>query len=166
MIRSMLYATDLGLYAPLVLQHALSMARTFNANLYVLHVVEPMGQLAQSVLESYLDQATLDALHEQGLNTVMATIENRVFDTLRQDLGSGNPDLALISALRVRQGDPWQVILEQAETLGVDLMVLGSHSHVGGKDVPLGRTAVRVLQLAAVPVYMVPLSQQPGAVKN
>ena len=35
MIHSMLYATDLGLYAPLVMQHALALARTFNADLYV-----------------------------------------------------------------------------------------------------------------------------------
>lgn len=41
MIRSMLYATDLGIYAPYVLQHALALARTFNAELYVIHVVEP-----------------------------------------------------------------------------------------------------------------------------
>lgn len=162
MIRSMLYATDLGLYAPLVLQHALSMARTFKANLYVIHAVEPMSQFAQSVLESYLDEPTLAALHQQGLSTVMATIENRVFDTFRQELGDGSPDLALISAVRVRQGDPATVILDQAQNLAVDLLILGSHSHRGGMDIPLGRTAARVLQMSQVPVYMVPLSQQPG----
>ncbi len=43
MVRSMLYATDLGLYAPYVTQHALALARTFDAELYVIHVVEPMG---------------------------------------------------------------------------------------------------------------------------
>ncbi|WPO98546.1 universal stress protein [Pseudomonas sp. HR96] len=166
MIRSMLYATDLGLYAPLVLQHALSMARTFKANLYVIHAVEPMGQFAQSVLESYLDEPTLSALHQQGLSTVMATIENRVFDTFRQELGDGNPDLSLISAVRVRQGDPGTVILDQAQSLAVDLLILGSHSHRGDMDIPLGRTAARVLQMSPVPVYMVPLSQQPGRRKT
>ena len=54
MIRSMLYATDLGLYAPFVMQHALALARTFNADLYVVHAVEPMGLFAESVLQSYL----------------------------------------------------------------------------------------------------------------
>ncbi|MBN4743029.1 universal stress protein, partial [Pseudomonas aeruginosa] len=43
MIRSILYATDLGLYAPYVLQHALSLTRAYNAELYVVHVVEPLG---------------------------------------------------------------------------------------------------------------------------
>ena len=52
MIRSILYATDLGLYAPYVLQHALSLTRAYNAELYVVHVVEPLGLFAESVLQT------------------------------------------------------------------------------------------------------------------
>ena len=75
MIRSMLYATDLGLYAPYVMQHALALARTFKADLYVIHVVEPIGLFAESVLQSYLDEKALNEWQNQGLSTVMATIE-------------------------------------------------------------------------------------------
>jgi nucleotide-binding universal stress UspA family protein len=160
MIRSMLYATDLGVYAPLVLQHALSMARTFQADLYVIHAVEPMGPLAHSVLQSYLDEAALDALQQRGLDTVLETIEDNVFGTLREALGEGQADLALISAVRVRQGDPSEVILGQARELAVELVILGSHSRESINDMPLGRTAARVLQLSAVPVYLVPMAQQ------
>jgi len=46
MIRSLLYATDLGVYAPFVMQHALALARTFGAELYLCHAVEPMSQFA------------------------------------------------------------------------------------------------------------------------
>jgi nucleotide-binding universal stress UspA family protein len=157
MIRSMLYATDLGVYAPFVMQHALALARTFNAELYVIHAVEPMGQFAESLLQSYLDEQTLDQLHS-GVNTVMANIEQRVLENFRDELGE-EADLALIKAVRVRQGDPAQVILEQAQRLSVDLLIFGSHSAGAGVDVPLGRTAVRLLQLSPVPVYMVPLAQ-------
>ena len=162
MIRSMLYATDLGLYAPYVMQHALTLARTFKAELYVIHAVEPMGLFAESVLQSYLDEPTLAELHTQGLNTVMAGIEQKVLDSFREELGEGQQDLALIRAVRVRQGDSAQVILDQAQRLAVDLLILGSHSHGAGVDIPLGRTAARVLQLSSVPVYLVPLSRQLG----
>ncbi|WP_416423310.1 universal stress protein [Pseudomonas sp. App30] len=162
MIRSMLYATDLGLYAPYVMQHALALARTFKADLYVIHAVEPMGLFAESVLQSYLDEPTLNELHSEGLSTMMAGIEHKVLDGFREELGEGQQDLALITAVRVRQGDPAQVILDQAQRLAVDLLIVGSHSHGAGADIPLGRTAARVLQLSTVPVYMVPLSQQLG----
>ncbi|QCI11652.1 universal stress protein [Pseudomonas putida] len=161
MIRSMLYATDLGVYAPFVMQHALALARTFGAELYVIHAVEPMGQFAESLLQSYLDEQTLDELHSEGVNTVMANIEQRVLENFREELGE-EADLALIKAVRVRQGDPAQVILEQAQRLAVDLMIFGSHSAGAGADVPIGRTAVRLLQLSPVPVYMVPLAQHLG----
>ncbi|MGF0241336.1 universal stress protein [Rhodococcus sp. IEGM1300] len=161
MIRSMLYATDLGLYAPLVMQHALAMARTFNADLYVVHAVEPMGLFAESVLQSYLDEQALSDFHSQGLNTVIASIEQRVLDSFREELGDeGQQDLERIKTVRVVQGDPSQVILDQAQKLSVDLLIVGSHSHSVGADTPLGRTASRVLQLSPVPVYLVPLVER------
>ncbi|WP_339543836.1 universal stress protein [Pseudomonas sp. RA_35y_Pfl2_P32] len=160
MIHSMLYATDLGLYAPFVMQHALALARTFKAELYVVHAVEPMGLFAESVLQSYLDEQALNEFHSQGLSTVMANIEQRVLDSFREELGEGQQDLELIQSVRVFQGDPSQVILEQAQKLSVDLLILGSHSHGSGGETPLGRTAARVLQLSQVPVYLVPLSQR------
>ena len=165
MIRSMLYATDLGVYAPFVMQHALALARTFGAELYVIHAVEPMGQFAESLLQSYLDEQTLDQLHSQGVNTVMANIEQRVLENFRDELGE-EADLAVIKAVRVRQGDPAQVILDQAQRLSVDLLIFGSHSAGAGVDVPLVRTAVRLLQLSPVPVYMVPLAQHLGRRKT
>lgn len=160
MIHSMLYATDLGVYAPYVMQHALALARTFNADLYVVHAVEPMGLFAESVLQSYLDEQALSEWHSQGLSTVMANIEQRVLDSFREELGEGQQDLALIKSVRVFQGDPSQVILEQAQKLSVDLLIVGSHSHGAGGEAPLGRTSARVLQLAQVPVYLVPLLQR------
>ena len=83
MIRSILYATDLGIYAPVVMQHALGMARSFNADLFVVHVVEPMGLFAESVLQSYLDKQALSELHQQGMSTMLSNIELRVFERQR-----------------------------------------------------------------------------------
>jgi len=165
MIRSMLYATDLGVYAPYVMQHALALARSFNAELYVIHAVEPMGQFAESLLQSYLDERTLEQLHHQGASTVMANIEQQVLENFRDELGD-KEDLALIRAVRVRQGDPAEVILDQARRLDVDMLVIGSHSQGAGAEIPIGRTAVRLLQLSPVPVYMVPLAQHLGRRKS
>ena len=160
MIRSMLYATDLGLYAPYVMQHALALARTFKAELYVIHVVEPIGLFAESVLQSYLDEAALSEWQSKGLSTVMATIEQRVLDSFREEWEEGEQDLQWIRSVKVIQGDPCEVILDQLRKLSVDLLIVGSHSQATGVAVPLGRTAARVLQLSPVPVYLVPSLQR------
>jgi nucleotide-binding universal stress UspA family protein len=159
MIRSMLYATDLGPYAPYVLQHALALARTFDAELHVIHVVEPMGLFAESVLQSYLAEDVLRELHSEGVNSVLEGIEEKVLSSFRDELGDDNQDLQLIRSVRVVQGDPSKVILEQAQKLEVDLLVVGSRSLGAEGDTPIGRTAARVLQLSEVPVYMVPMLQ-------
>lgn len=104
MIRSILYATDLGIYAPVVMQHALGMARGFSADLYVIHVVEPMGLFTESVLQSYLDEQSLNQLQQQGMHTMLMNIEQRVLDSFRDDLLEGDQELALIRSVKVLQG--------------------------------------------------------------
>lgn len=158
MIRTILYATDLSLYASYVLEHALSLRRAFNAELYVVHAVEPLGLFAESVLQSYLDSEALSALRQGGLSTVMANLEKRVHEGFIEQVGDGQEDMALIRGVRVAQGDPPEVILAEVERLKVDLLVVGSHSH-GALDTPLGRTAARLVQMAEVPVYLVPMLQ-------
>lgn len=162
MVRSILYATDLGLYAPYVLQHALSLAHAYRAELYVVHAVEPMGLFAESVLQTYLDQERLQDLRGGGLHTVMCNIEQRVLEAFREEMAEAVQDMSMISAVHVLEGDPPQVILDEAHKLGADLLVLGSHSHGARLDIPLGRTAARVLQLSEVPVYLVPMLQHRG----
>jgi nucleotide-binding universal stress UspA family protein len=159
MLRSILYATDLGLYAPYVLQHALALAKAFQSDLYVVHAVEPMGLFAESVLQTYLDEKTLQELRSNGLSTVMASIEQRVLEGFRDEMGEAQQDMQIVRSVRVVQGDPAQVILDEARKLGVDLLVVGSHSHGAAHDVPLGRTAARLLQLSETPVYLVPMLQ-------
>ncbi len=159
MIRSVLYATDLGLYAPYVLQHALNLSHALKAELYVVHAVEPMGLFAESVLQTYLDEKTLQELRSKGLGNVMASIEKRVLEAFRDELGDVPHDTQLIRNVRVAQGDAAQVILDEARKLAVDLLVVGSHSHGATQETPLGRTAARVLQLSEIPVYLVPMLQ-------
>ncbi|GIZ11766.1 universal stress protein [Pseudomonas sp. NCCP-436] len=159
MIRSILYATDLGLYTSYVLQHALTLSRSFKADLYVVHAVEPMGLFADSVLQTYLDEGTMNDLRRGGLDTVMASIEQRVLEGFQDELSEVQQDPWLIRAVHVLQGDPPVVILEQVQKLGVDLLVIGSHSHGAELVVPLGRTAARLIQLCEVPVYLVPMPQ-------
>ncbi|MCU1729825.1 universal stress protein [Pseudomonas sp. 7P_10.2_Bac1] len=160
MIRSILYATDLGIYAPVVMQHALELARSFKADLYVLHVVEPMGLFAESVLQSYLDEQALNELQQQGMDTMLSNIEQRVFDSLRDELSEGAQELDLIRSVKVIQGEPAQVILEQSRKLGVDLLILGSHGQSIGANTHLGHNAARVVEQAQMPVYLVPLLQR------
>lgn len=165
MIRSILYATDLGLFAPYVLQHALLLARTHRADLYVLHVVEPLGLFAESVLQTYLDSDSYNDLRLRGVDSVMASIEQRVFEGFCDELRESEGESVPIRAVRVQLGDPPQVILQEAQDLAVDLIVIGSHSQSMPACSALGRTCLRLLQQGRVPVYLVPILPEEPAVQ-
>lgn len=166
MIRSILYATDLGLYSTYVLQHALALARAFEARLHVIHAVEPFGLFAESVLQTYLDDDSLQQLRDKGLASVMASIEQRVYESFRDELGDGQDDLNLIGSVNVAQGDPPQVVLDEIRRLDVDMLIIGSHSHGAALKSSLGRTAVRLIQLSQVPVYLIPMPQRRGQMNS
>jgi nucleotide-binding universal stress UspA family protein len=56
----------------------------------------------------------------------------------------------------VRLGSPWEQILEAAQELGADLIVVGSHGRTGVARALLGSIAEKVVRLSAVPVLTVP----------
>ena len=91
---------------------------------------------------------------------MLSNIELRVFESLREELAGWEQELALIRSVKVIQGEPSQVILEQSQKLSVDLLILGSHAQPAGGESHLGRTAARVIELAQIPVYLVPLLQR------
>ncbi len=92
----------------------------------------------------------------------MASLEERVHEGFRDELGEGAGPGVAIREVRVLQGDPPLVILAEAERLGVDLLVVGSHGDGPARETHLGRTASRLVQLSEVPVYLVPMLQHRG----
>lgn len=65
----------------------------------------------------------------------------------------------LLDAVLVRDGSPEDEILDAAETVKADLIVLGSHGLTGVKRWLLGSVSERVLQRSNLPVLVVPLRQ-------
>lgn len=67
--------------------------------------------------------------------------------------GAQEVDLPITPLLKA--GDPREIIVSTAETLGVDLLVIGAHSKRSFLDVLLGGTAAHVSRYAPCPVVMV-----------
>ena len=61
-------------------------------------MVEPLGLFAESVLQTYLDTERLQDLRAQGLDNVMESIEKRVLEGFRDELGELPQDAALVKA--------------------------------------------------------------------
>lgn len=157
MIKRILYASDLGLYGPYMMQHVVTLAERYGAQVVVVHAVEPLGVFADAVLETYVEPDLVRDLKDRGLMEVMSTIRGQVMEAFEDEFVEGLVDKSCIEDVVVKRGGPADVILKEADQRNVDLIVIGSHSEGDEHATMLGSVASKVLQLSRVPVYMIPM---------
>ncbi len=158
MINNILYATDLGLYAPYLLQHVILLASRHGAKVHAVHAIEPLGVFAESILATYMPPEQVKSLRNKGYKDVMSTIREQVSSSFQDELTECSCDVGLIDDVQVLRGKPADIILESAAHCKADLIVLGSNSQP--TEAPsLGSVTMHVLTRSAVPVYMVPMAK-------
>ncbi len=132
--------TDFSPTAERAIELATQMAKAFDAELVLLHVVPvlnyPTRGLAIAGAFPQLEQE-LHTRAKERLAQVQAGIQGQ---TVRHEL---------------RDGDPYEQILACARDAKADLIVIGTHGHTGLKHALLGSTAERVVRLAECPVLTV-----------
>lgn len=156
MIKKILYATDLGLYGPYLMKKVAMLAQVTGARVDVVHVIEPMGVFAESIINTYMPDKEREYLRGDGVLKVVDRIRMQVMDMLKSDY-AGIIDGIVLGDVVVELGSPVQVILEQCDLKGSDLVVIGSHGQHSYKKGLMGSVATGVLQLSVIPVYMIPM---------
>ena len=129
MLKSVLAATDLSSRSKPAVWRGLQLARSAQARLAVLHVVED-------------DQP--EARMREERRSAEAFLNGQVTTLGRP------PECEIVT----RAGDAFRVIAEEAEARAADLIVLGAHRRQLLRDVFIGTTIERVTRTAARPVLM------------
>jgi len=131
---------------------AVALARGAGAKLSVLSVYE-YGKIQEPGLsqemsaryrESYMQQ--VDAAMEMKMKTLLAGVQGM--------------DIPMTPLLKM--GEPRGTIIDTAQRMGADLLVIGAHNKRSVFDVMLGGTAAYVSRHAPCPVIMIkPVVKQP-----
>lgn len=158
MIKKIVFATDLGVLGPYVLCHALEISRQFDATVDIVHVIEPMGVFAESILDIFLPPKDLDHLRKEGVQGVIGTIEERISDTMTSEF-SMDEDKSYLGEISVIRGQAAESILQYIDDHNIDMVVMGTNGEHGNEAGGLGSVASKVLQRSAVPLLMVPLKR-------
>lgn len=138
MYRTVLVAVDGSEASSEVLAHGLAIASGGDTSVEVLTVVEPSGNPLGFGVD---DVAELDAAIAELVDTVIGA----------GDVG-GVP-----TNVEVRRGRPaYELILEHADEVAADVIVVGRQGTTTLPETVLGSTADRVSRLASVPVVVVP----------
>ena len=159
MIKKILYATDLSAYSSYALMHVESLAHQYDASVYLVHAVPPLGEFTSAVVKSHCSESVKDeVLNTPHIKGLLDSIRDQVFEEIIHPEESGQFDLVpRIVDIIVIAGNPVAVILDQAEHLNVDLIVIGSHGANAIDGRILGSVTSKILQLSKIPVYMIPM---------
>ncbi len=149
-IRRILCPIDFSEYSRHALDHALAVARWYDSSITVLHVFSaaPVAVYAPGV-PGYEPIALTSADREQLLVATKRFVES--------DATADVPVDAVI-----REGDATSEILNQAQAINADRLVIGPHGRSGFERFMLGSVTEKVLRKATCPVLSVP-RRAPGA---
>jgi len=155
-INKILYATDLGGGTRPVFLHALAMAKQYNAEIIMVHVVEPISETAMSAMLSYLSQKDFtDNVQKNLMEETLVNMKNRLKGFYKAE-GADDDYSKLVKKVHVVEGQPSEEILRIAEESKVDIIIMGKSTRkVRGIRV-MGSTARRVSRMSKVPVLVVP----------
>jgi len=155
-IQTILYATDLGVHMRPVFRRAIQLARTHQARIIMLHVLEPLSGTGQAIVDAYLPSKKREELQQDGMKKVLDRMRTRIARFCEDELGEGPDASPLVSDVVVHSGRAGDEIPRQADAKGADLIVMGTCSHgLLGRGL-VGSTAARVIQTSRVPVLVVP----------
>jgi nucleotide-binding universal stress UspA family protein len=139
-----LTAIDFSESSDFAFEYALTLARQFQAELTVMHVInEPVDLRGFYVPHISFEQ--LEKEIEEGAEKMMEKFcQTRMGDFTRYTTA-------------VVAGIPYEEILRKAEETGASLIVLGTHGRTGIDHLIFGSTAERVVRSAACPVLTIRL---------
>jgi len=134
--------------AKVALDAAAMMAKRFDADLLVVHVVPPVPIASVHAPSPAFDVA---AYYRELVNSAEDRVKRMVDTALPDDL---EPRRVVV------QGDPAEEVVRIAESEGVDLIVMSTHGESGLERMVFGSVAQKTIQLATQPVLAVPIKDR------
>jgi nucleotide-binding universal stress UspA family protein len=156
--RKILMATDLSATAIHAFKHAVMMARRNKAQLHLLHVVPEVDASMQAYISAMMVKGSLDRFATEHEDEARQEIARRLKQFAAEELANHPEDLARVASVDVVHGDPVVKILEAADRLQVDVIVLGAHGKGLIEYAFLGSTTERVLRKSKRPVFVIPIT--------
>ena len=155
-IKKILYATDLTKNSSYAFYYAISLARKFDAQLTILHAIEPIPVYVEAYVVNVAER-----IEKEDREKTIGHIQDLLRGFCQKvEAQIGSPCLLLVSKILVRVGHPIEEILRAGEEEGCDAIVLGSHGKGLLKQAFLGSVSSGVLHRSKKPVFIIPIPSE------
>lgn len=152
-----LVTTDFTENSDNAFKHAVMLARQNNAQIYLLHVLPLVDSSMRSYLSSVLGENKLEELESANMEKARETLKKELDDFAKAELKDYPEDYARFAGAKVAAGHPVVKILETADDLDVDVIVMGTHGKGPLEHAFLGSTTEKILRKSHRPVFAIPL---------
>ncbi len=158
-MKKILIALDYNPTAQHILEAGYELARSMGAEVILMHVVADYtyySSLDYSPILGFDQFSNLGAMQLDSV-TQLENAANEYLEHLKAQFGNSS-----IKTL-IKDGDAGEGIVEASYNLGVDVVVLGSHSRRGLDKILMGSVAEKVLRKSKIPLYIIPVSEKDKA---
>jgi len=162
-IKNILYATDLSKNSVYAFRYAVNSAEHHKAKIHILHVLESEEAERSPFwvdLLPRLPRPELDEAYSKKKGAVREEIRKRLEDFCKRELKNKTALLKIISSIQVVEGNPAGEILEKADQLKADVVIMGSHGKGLLTHAFLGSVAEKVLNRIKIPVFIIPIPKE------
>jgi nucleotide-binding universal stress UspA family protein len=143
LFKKILVAVDGSRYSLDAVCLAARLARFHGAELRIFHVID----------DALLDQ--LSRFSERDREAVREELRNNAQAFLGDMRCAAHREVVPASEVIIREGIPHEIIIDEANTWGADLIVLGKLGRRGISHILIGSVAERVIEFADLPVLVV-----------
>lgn len=151
--KRILYCTQLGPNTAYVFRYAYALARKFDSELFVLHVVQTITPKQMEVVDGYAGAGTIEHIIDEQETEQMDRIPRRIAEFCSREVGKENWT-EVVTKLIVAEGKAHRQILDHVTSLQADLVVMGAHADSSLLDRLVGSTAQKVTARSPVPVLL------------
>ena len=152
-IKKILYTTDLSKNSAHAFRYAVALAKKFDAEIVILHVVEELSENVRVLLGADVIKKRINGMQIKEAERIKERLKrfcNREFKGDRECVDR-------VVTIDVRQGYPEEEILTKAEEMDCDAIVMGTHGKGMVTHAFLGSVAERVLRRITRPAFVIPL---------
>ncbi|MCK9230357.1 MAG: universal stress protein [Syntrophales bacterium] len=148
--KKILLACDLSTSWEYALAYAIYTSQKYNAELVLLHVIEPIADGTRMWMDLYVSKQRVEDVLHNYKKRATAMIQEKIKQYVQDTTAQLKFDVIL------EEGYPADVILSKIDELNCDLIIMGNHGKGHMTYAFLGSVAERVVRRVKKPILIVP----------
>ncbi len=157
--KNILIATDLTPNSEHAFKHAVLLARHSKAKIHLLHVVPEVDSSFRSYVSSIMGEGKLESFEAQHEDQARNKLKKELEEFTRNELANFPEDFKNIASIEIVHGRAVSQILQTADRIEADVIVMGTHGKGVLGHTFLGSVAEKVLQKSKKPVFIIPIPE-------